>query len=734
MDDAGLPEDVFTSGITAEERGRLAGTSLRVYQYFAGLPEPLRVPDFLGHARSQGLSAPFPLPVGPFLLAPIRHRGEGVGNIYLAREEGGPEFSREDEETLVLFASQAALVIANARRHRDERRARADLEALVNTAPVGVLVFDALTGNPVSVNQEARRIIGDLHAPHRRAEELLDDLTVRRDDGREFSLQELSVAQALSAAVTVRAEEIVLTAPDGRSVTALINATPIRGEDGAVETCVVTLQDMTPLEELERLRAEFLAMVSHELRTPLATVKGSVANLLDPAASLSRAEALQFFRIIDSQTDRMRSLISDLLDVARIETGTLSVSPEPTELAVLAGEAADAFRVGGHKQSLRIDLQPDLPWVMADRSRVVQVLGNLLSNAARHSPESSAVLVTAVRQELHVAVSVSDDGRGIAAESLPLLFRKFSRIEGEEQDGDTGLGLAVCKGIVEAHGGRIWADSDGPGRGASFTFTLPTAGEGGYVLPAPPVLISGRIARQRGAGEQVRILSLDDDPQALRYIRDSLVKAGYAVIATDDADDVPRLMEVEKPHVVLLDLMLQGADGIELTKKIRETSSTPVIFVSAYGRDQLIARALEAGGDDYVVKPFSPTELVARIRAVLRRRETPVPTVPYVFGDLTVDYAARLVTFAGSPVRLTSMEYRTLAELSTNAGRVVTYAHLLERVWEAEAGADLRPMRTVISTLRRNMGDDADNPAYIFTEPRVGYRMPKGAESREKTP
>ena len=346
---------------------------------------------------------------------------------------GGPEFSREDEETLVLFASQAALVIANARRHRDERRARADLEALVNTAPVGVLVFDARTGNPVSVNQEARRIIGDLHEPDRRAEELLDDLTVRRDDGREFSLQELSVAQALSAAVTVRAEEIVLTAPDGRSVTALINATPIRGEDGAVETCVVTLQDMTPLEELERLRAEFLAMVSHELRTPLATVKGSIANLLDPAASLSRAEALQFFRIIDSQTDRMRSLISDLLDVARIETGTLSVSPEPTELAVLAGEAADAFRVGGHKPSLRIDLPPDLPWVMADRSRVVQVLGNLLSNAARHSPESSAVLVTAVRQEFHVAVSVSDDGRGIPAESLPLLFRKFSRIEGEEQ-------------------------------------------------------------------------------------------------------------------------------------------------------------------------------------------------------------------------------------------------------------------------------------------------------------
>ena len=155
--------------------------------------------------------------------------------------------------------------------------------------------------------------------------------------------------------------------------------------------------------------------------------------------------------------------------------------------------------------------------------------------------------------------------------------------------------------------------------------------------------------------------------------------------------------------------------------------------MSAYGREEQIARAFDMGADDYVVKPFSPTELSARIRAALRRRVVSEPLDPYVLGDLTVDYAGRSVTLAGHPVQLMAIEYRLLAELSANAGRVLTYQHLLERVWGERNDGDVRPLRTIVSRLRRKLDDDVDNPTYIFTEPRIGYRMPRG-ETAEAAP
>ena len=620
-----------------------------------------------------------------------------------------------------MFASHAATAIANGRRLQSEQRAKKDLETLIDTSPVGVVVFDARTGSPVSLNMEGRRIVDGLRNPDQSAEQLLDVLTFRRADGREISLREFPLAQALSTGETVRAEEIVIGVPDGRSVTVLLNATPIRSEEGEVESVVVTLQDMTAVEELERLRAEFLAMVSHELRAPLTSIKGSAATVLGSPADMDPAVVRQFFRIIDEQADHMHDLVSDLLDVARIATGTLSVAPEPAEVAVLVDRARSTFISGGGRNNLAIDIETDLPLVMADRLRIAQVIGNLLSNAARHSSESSVIRVTAVREDFHVAVSVADEGRGIPSERLPHLFRKFTRFEAEGEGGDTGLGLAICKGIVEAHGGRIWAESEGLGMGARFTFTIPSVEAAG----SGPHALSTRSSR-RGAGERARVLAVDDDPQALRYVRDVLSRAGYAPIVTGNPEEALRLVEVEKPDLVLLDLMLPGTDGIELMKDILEMADVPVIFLSAYGRDELIARAFDTGAVDYVVKPFSPTELAARIRAALRRREVSEPSEPYVLGDLTIDYAERGVTLAGRPVELMAIEYRMLAELSANAGRVLTYEHLLQRVWGEKSSGDVRPMRTIVSKLRRKLGDNADNPTYIFTEPRVGYRMVKG--------
>ena len=734
LDDEGRVQDFLSSGMRGEEAERLWQTpeGWEIFERLGSSATPLSLPDLVGYVRSLGFtefSLPLPAePVSPFLATQMFHGSERVGNIFLAGREDGWGFSQEDEQTLVMFASQAALVIANARRHREERRARADLEALIDTSPVGVAVFDALTGSLKSINREARRIAASLGGPGQFPEMLLDVITCQRADGREVSLRELPLSELLSVGETLRAEEIVLRAPDGRSVTALLNATPILSDGGAVESVVVTLQDMADIEKLERLRAEFLAMVSHELRAPLSSIKGSAATVLESATDPDPAVVRQFFRIIGEQADHMNDLVSDLLDVARIETGTLAVSPEPAEAAVLVERARTAFIGTGDGNNLAIDVEPDLPLVLADRRRIVQVLGNLLTNAARHSPGSSVIRVSAVREGLHVAFSVTDEGRGIPAENLPGLFRKFSRVQPEDLRGDTGLGLAICKGIVEAHGGRIQAESDGPGLGARFTFTLPTLKEsGGGMAGSRQPSSTGSSRRRPGeTGEGARVLAVDDDPRALRYIQDTLVAAGYVPVVTGDPEEALRLVKEERPDLALLDLVLPGTDGIDLMKEILNAADLPVIFLSAYGRDELVATALSMGAADYVVKPFSPTELAARVAAALRRREVAKLTEPYVVGDLSIDYARRSVTLASQPVHLLPMEYRLLAELSAGAGGVLTYEHLLDQVWGERNTGDLRPMRTIVRKLRLKLGDDASNPTYIFTEPRLGYRMPYG--------
>ena len=181
LDESGLPRDFVTSGMTPEAHRALEN-------YLPdGLREPLRLRNYRGHIGSLGLSDFLPFSVSSFLTAPIRHAGRAVGNIYLAKQGPGDEFTQEDEETLVMFASQAALVIANARRHWSEQQARANLETLIDTSPVGVAVFDARTGAPISFNREAARIVGALQTQGRPPEQLLEVLTFRRADERERS-------------------------------------------------------------------------------------------------------------------------------------------------------------------------------------------------------------------------------------------------------------------------------------------------------------------------------------------------------------------------------------------------------------------------------------------------------------------------------------------------------------------------------------------------------------------
>ena len=701
LDEAGGPRDFVTSGLTEAEH-RAVETwpdRLRLFRHLSSLGGPLRLPDLDTCAHALG-SAPFPVPRGAFQATPMRHRGEPAGGFFLGGKDGG--FTDADEAMLVLFAQQAASALANARAHREEQRARADLEALVETCPVGVLVLDAATGAPLSLNREARRILAGLALEGRSPEWLREAPVCRRGDGRELRLSDLGNAEV------VRAEEVEISAPGGRSVRALIDATPIRSAGDAVERVVVTLQDLAPFEALERSRAEFLELVSHELRAPLAAIRGSASTALEDPREADRDELRQYLRIVEEQAGRMSGLIGDLLDAGRIGAGTLSVDPAPAALAAIVERARTAFAGSGGRHAVTVEAPEGLR-VMADARRVVQVLANLFDNAARHSVETAPIRVSAVRDGAEVAVSVTDGGEGIAPERLPHLFRRHAGTHGR---GGSGLGLVICKGLVEAHGGRIRAESAGVARGTTVTFTLPAADEEDSALPA-------RIGRRR---DRTPVLVVDDDPLALRQVRDALAAAGYAPATTAEPENIPRLLETKRPALVVLDLVLPGADGIELMRTLPGLADLPVIFISAYGEGDTVARALEAGAADYIVKPFSPAELAARVALALRQHS---PPAPYRVGELALDRSKRRVTLAGRALRLTATEYRLLHALILDAGGVATYETLIRRVWGDKDGGNVAALRSAVAKLRRKLGDDARKPRYVIGVRGLGYRMPE---------
>jgi len=230
------------------------------------------------------------------------------------------------------------------------------------------------------------------------------------------------------------------------------------------------------LRELDRMKTELLGTVSHELRTPLGSIKGYATTLLTYGSKLKRDEQREFLEIIDSEADRLRELIENLLDMSRLEAGVLRIDREPTRLGEIARDLVRKVQLATPDHTLELDWPATDPLVAADSRRIYQVIQNLLTNAVKYSPDGGTITL-AGRQERHdLMVSVQDQGLGMPASELDRIFDRFHRVSGDlarQKIGGTGLGLAICKGLVDAHGGRIWAESEGDSKGSVFKFTLP---------------------------------------------------------------------------------------------------------------------------------------------------------------------------------------------------------------------------------------------------------------------
>ncbi len=369
----------------------------------------------------------------------------------------------EEDRAYLLQREQAA------RAEVDAERAR--LETVLRNAPAGIIFVDAQTGR-LTANPQAADILGHPIVPEGGTVQYSGQ--VRTPDGHPRAPEQLPPNRALRGQ-TVLGQELMIIQPSGRQIPILVSAAPIRGRGGEIRGAVVTLQDISVIRELERLREEWVSLIAHDLRQPVTVITG-YARILERLLA-RRAPPEEEQKAIANVLTSVRNLdrmIGDLLDASQIEARRLKLKKQRVDFPSLVRGVVDRATAMTKGHTVRLEIKGDIPHLDVDPGRIEEILDNLLSNAAKYSYPDTEIGVEVARINGEIRVSVTNHGEGIAPNELPRLFTRFYRTREVRGKGVTGLGLGlyITRGLVEAHGGRIWAESI-PGQTTTFRFTLP---------------------------------------------------------------------------------------------------------------------------------------------------------------------------------------------------------------------------------------------------------------------
>ncbi len=509
---------------------------------------------------------------------------------------------------------------------------------------------------------------------------------------------------------------------------------PMRDTLGCLLGRGVLLDDITLERASTEARSETLALAAHELKTPLAVIKGCATTLLGNSMRWDVAMQREMLQMIDTHADRLYDILNTLLDVWRLDSGAQTLHLSQVHLPELLRQLVERWQHNTTRHTFVLNMPSTMPVVVCDVVRLEQALQALLNNAVKYSPAGGAIKLQLESNDDEIRVSITDEGRGIAPEHLDRIFERFYRVqEGEEYTGGSGLGLAIARATFDAHGGKIWADSPGPGRGSTFYCTLPSAPStmSSSLQRSVPsaALPAGRAIAPLKQDRRVFVLLAEGDARLNRYLRANLEEHAYRVQTVNSGVQFLRQLDLEEPDIIMLSTRLSDMSGLALLQRLREFSQTPVIMLDDDDDEDERVRLFDLGADDLISKPFSMKELLARVRALLRRQSAPSEQMPnqaiFSSGDLTIDYAQHMVLLKDCPVQLSRTEYKLLSTLARNAGMVLTHEVLLERVWGPEYNREVDFIWVYISRLRRKIEPDPRHPQYILTVPDVGYKLAK---------
>ena len=378
----------------------------------------------------------------------------------------------------------------------------------------------------------------------------------------------------------------------------------------------------------DRRKDEFLALLAHELRNPLAPLRNAI-NILRLKESPD-PEVLWCRGVIERQATQLTRLVDDLLDVSRITLGKIKLRPQALDLATVVARAVETSRplIDAHRHNLLVTLPEGPVRVEGDRARLTQVIANLLNNAAKYQNDCGTIALTVEREAATAVITVRDHGIGIAPEMLSEIFQLFAQGERtlDRAQGGLGIGLSLVKTVVELHGGRVSAASDGPGRGSEFAIRL-------------PCLLQELDGYRAGSEEDdtdipdcppLRILVVDDSRDAAESLTRLLRLGGHEVLIAHEAEHALHLAATQQPAVVLLDIGLPGMDGYEICRRLRQSGLAHALIVAmtGYGLERDRKRSQEAGFDTHLVKPVPPADLFRMManHSIARRNSAGLPT------------------------------------------------------------------------------------------------------------
>jgi len=361
------------------------------------------------------------------------------------------------------------------------------------------------------------------------------------------------------------------------------------------------------LKKIDKVKSNFLSMVSHELRTPLASIKEGVAIVADKTCGPLNEKQEKFLGIASKNASRLAHLINDLLDLAKMESGKLKLIKNSHDVSLIIRESVEELEPIAKKQAVDISIKisKKLPRVLIDSDKIHEVMTNLISNALKYADNNDRITVRSVRYKEDpnfVIIKVIDKGPGIAPDDLEKIFHKFQQLEdtSTRKKGGTGLGLPICRDIIELHGGRIWVESK-QSKGSTFSFTLPI--EGGKVM------------------ERKKILVIDDEEDICETAKARLEASNMDVqTALNGPEGIKKAISF-KPDFILLDLMMPEMDGFQVCENLKKnklTKSIPVVVLTCLEDEEAAKKVISKGANGYMVKPFDKDSLLYTIKEFLR--------------------------------------------------------------------------------------------------------------------